>query len=124
MNANNFKSLVLFVPVSLLLSVTGFAQQNTLLQDISNRYTSLKNVVNMPAGRVMGSGNAVDVDSQGSIWVFERCGANTCTGSDLDPVLKFSPERDLLDSFGAGMPVFPHGIVVDEDDNLWEVAIK
>jgi len=108
----------------LIFTATGslcLAQQNTLLQDIPNRYTTFENVVTMPQGRVMGSGNAVDVDSQGNIWVFERCGANTCTGSDLDPILKFNSQGELLASFGAGLFVFPHGIIVDEDDNIWVV---
>ena len=40
----------------------------------------------------MGSGNAIDIDSQGNIWVFERCGGNNgaCPVSDVDPVLQFS----------------------------------
>ena len=69
----------------------------------------------------MGSGNAIDIDSRGNVWVFERCGGNNgaCPESDVDPVLQFSPEGKLLSSFGSGLFVWPHGIVVDEDDNLW-----
>ena len=111
---------VLLLLVSLSPSIV-MAQQNTLRQDILNRYTTVENIVSMPAGRVMGSGNAVDVDSEGNIWVFERCGQNSCSNTDVDPVLKFSPEGNLLSSFGAGMFVFPHGIIVDDDDNLWLV---
>ena len=107
--------------IFLLTGSAGFAQQNTLLQDLPNRYTTFENLVTMPDGRAMGSGNAVDVDSEGNIWVFERCGQNTCTGSNVDPILKFSPEGEILLSFGAGMFVFPHGIVVDDDDNIWVV---
>lgn len=97
------------------------AQQNTELPNLPNSYSTYEDVVTMPEGRVMGSSNAVDVDSQGNIWVFERCGVNTCLGSDLDPILKFSPEGELLHSFGGGMFVFPHAIVVDADDNIWVV---
>ena len=107
----------------LLSSSMTLAQQNTVLPDYPNRYTTFENPVTLPAGRVMGSGNAVDVDSQGNIWVFERCGGNqgACLESDVDPVLKFSPEGEFLSSFGGGMFVWPHGIVVDGDDNLWIV---
>ena len=100
---------------------SSYAQQNNELPNLPNSYVTQQNVVTMPAGRTMGSGNAVDVDSKGNIWVFERCGQNTCLGSDLDPILKFSPEGELLASFGSGMFVFPHGIVVDADDNIWVV---
>ena len=44
-------------------------QQNTLLPDYPNNYTMYDDVVSMPAGRVMGSGNAVDVDSRGYLGV-------------------------------------------------------
>ncbi len=75
----------------------------------------------MPEGRTMGSSNAVDVDSQGNIWLFERCGTNSCLGSDVDPILKFDPRGSFLLSFGAGMFVFPHGVTIDDQDNVWVV---
>ena len=39
--------------------------------------------------------------------------------SDFDPVLKFDSTGKLVKSFGAGMMVFPHGIHVDRDGNIW-----
>ena len=54
-----------------------------------------------------------------SMWVFDRCGANTCAGSDLAPIQKFDASGKLVTSFGAGMFIFPHGIFVDRDDNVW-----
>src|SRR5580704_4938563 len=38
-------------------------------------------------GRVWGATSAVDVDRSGHVWVADRCGANSCAGSDLAPVL-------------------------------------
>jgi sugar lactone lactonase YvrE len=62
----------------------------------------------------------VDVDRDGrSIWVAERCGANTCAGSSLPAVLLFDEAGRLTTSFGAGMFVFPHGIHVDRSGNVW-----
>ncbi len=97
------------------------AQQNTERDPVPNPFRTISDVVTMPEGRVMGSSNAVDVDSQGNIWLFERCGANSCLDSDVNPILQFDPSGRLLTSFGAGMFVFPHGIIVDDDDNLWVV---
>jgi streptogramin lyase len=97
------------------------AQQNTARPDLPNPYRTVSDVVTMPAGRAMGSSNAIDVDSRGNIWLFERCGANTCLDSDVDPILQFDPQGRLLQSFGAGMFVFPHGIIVDDEDNVWIV---
>ena len=67
-----------------------------------------------------GSTSAVDVDRDGtSIWVAERCGANTCAGKMDPPILKFDQSGTLVKSFGGGMFVFPHGIAVDKDGNIW-----
>jgi DNA-binding beta-propeller fold protein YncE len=74
----------------------------------------------MPEGRTWGSTSAVEIDKDGvSIWVAERCGANSCVGSSLDPVLKFDPTGKLVASFGAGLILSPHGIAVDPDGNVW-----
>src|SRR5262249_1220451 len=73
-----------------------------------------------PAGRAWGGTTAVAVDRDGkSIWVFERCGGESCAASNLPPILHFDPSGKLLASFGAGMFVFPHGITVDRDGNVW-----
>lgn len=85
-----------------------------------NPYTTMANWAKLPAGRSWGSTSAVDIDKDGtSIWVAERCGANSCEGSNLDPILKFDASGRLVTSFGAGMFLFPHGICVDQDGNVW-----
>jgi DNA-binding beta-propeller fold protein YncE len=92
-----------------------------------NPYQTIENHFKMPAGRTWGSTSAVAIDKDGkSIWVAERCGANSCladsaTGkmSDLPTILKFDDKGNLVKSFGAGMLVFPHGIEVDPDGNIW-----
>ncbi|PYR04264.1 MAG: hypothetical protein DMG00_24110 [Acidobacteria bacterium] len=39
--------------------------------------------------------------------------------SSSDPVLHFDASGKLIKSFGAGMLIFPHGIFVDRDGNVW-----
>ena len=73
----------------------------------------------LPEGRTWGSTSAVEIAADGNIWVAERCGANSCVGSDVDPILLFSPDGKLMRSFGAGRFAWPHGIDVDHDGNLW-----
>ena len=94
--------------------------------DAPNPYQTVSDYFKLPAGRTWGSTSAIDVDKDGkSIWVAERCGANSCldatTGkmSPLDPILKFDETGKLVKSFGAGMIVFAHGIHVDRDGNIW-----
>src|SRR5688572_8139335 len=78
-----------------------------------NPYQTVENWAKLPEGRTWGSTSAVDIDRDGkSIWVAERCGANTCLNSNADVILKFDETGRLVKSFGAGMMIFPHGIHV------------
>jgi hypothetical protein len=72
-----------------------------------------------PEGRRMGQMSAIDIDPAGNVWVLDRCGANSCAGSSITPVVKFDPSGKYLTGFGAGMFVFPHGMHVDRDGNIW-----
>jgi DNA-binding beta-propeller fold protein YncE len=93
-----------------------YAQNNSL----PNPYRMVENWAKLPAGRTWGSTSAVDVDRDGkSIWVAERCGQNTCAGSDLAMIFKFDASGKLTKSFGGGMFIFPHGIFADKNGNLW-----
>ena len=85
-----------------------------------NPYTTVENFFKLPEGRPWGSTSAVDVDKAGHIWVAERCGGNSCANSKADPILEFDAKTGkLLKSFGGGMLVFPHGICVDKQGNVW-----
>jgi sugar lactone lactonase YvrE len=85
-----------------------------------NPYRTVEGFLKMPEGRQWGSTSAVEIDRDGkSVWVGERCGANTCAGSELPAILKFDPEGRLVTSFAAGMFVFPHGMHVDGEGNVW-----
>ena len=90
------------------------------INDLPNPYRSIEGWAKMPPGRSWGSSYGVDIDRDGkSVWVFERCGANSCAHSNLDPILKFDATGTLVKAFGGGMFVFPHGIYVDGEDNVW-----
>lgn len=96
------------------------ATQGQPTNDLPNPYTTIEHHFKMPAGRTWGATSAVEIDKDGSsIWVGERCGANTCLNSTLDPVLKFDASGTLVKSFGSGLMIFPHGIHVDPDGNIW-----
>ena len=86
-----------------------------------NPYQTIEGWAKMPEGRTWGSTSAVYPAADGkSVWVAERCGANTCVNSpNVDTVLRFDESGKLVRSFGAGMIIFPHGIFVDREDNVW-----
>ena len=90
------------------------------VNNLPNPYRTIANYFKLPAGRQWGSTSAVEIDKDGrSIWVAERCGANSCAGSNLPSILKFDASGNLVKSFGAGLLLFPHGIFVDREGNVW-----
>ena len=104
--------------------MTQAADQPT--NDLPNPYQTVAGWAKLPEGRPWGSTSAVDLDKDGrSIWVGERCGTNSCldrTTGQIKPeptVLKFDTNGKLVASFGGGMLIFPHGIHVDRDGNVW-----
>jgi streptogramin lyase len=90
------------------------------VNDLPNPYQTIEGWAKMPEGRTWGATSAVEIAPDGkSVWVAERCGANSCAASDLAAVLKFDETGKLVKSFGAGMFAFPHGIHVDREGNVW-----
>ena len=96
------------------------------VNDAANPYSTVENYFKLPEGRSWGSTSAVDIDPDGkSIWVAERCDQNGCWDrakgqmSPLPVILKFDANGNLVKSFGTGIAVFPHGIHVDKQGNVW-----
>jgi sugar lactone lactonase YvrE len=106
-----------------LLAIAGgraYAQPSyTPKNDEPNPYKPGVSFGQLPDGRKWGSTAGVDIAPDGTIWAYDRCGANSCVGKDMDPILHFDTSGKLLNSFGKGMFNFPHGIGVDRDGNVW-----
>jgi sugar lactone lactonase YvrE len=82
--------------------------------------TIIKDWAKLPDGRTWGSTAGIDIGPDGNVWAYDRCGANTCVGSSVAPILKFDRSSGkVLASLGAGMFNFPHGLHVDRDGNVW-----
>ena len=73
--------------------------------------------------RPWGGSNGVAIDRDGkSVWATDRCSPGTapgCLGSKANPVHHFDESGKEIRSFGGGMFVWPHGIHVDRDGNVW-----
>ena len=55
-------------------------------------------------------------------WAVDRCSPGTtpgCADSPANPVHHFDESGNAIRSFGGGMFVWPHGIHVDRDGNVW-----
>lgn len=83
-------------------------------------YRAVEGWARLPDGRSWGAVTGVFPDPDGRhMWVLDRCSANSCLDSDLDPVLKFDLDGRLVASFGAGLFAWPHGFFVDRVGNVW-----
>jgi DNA-binding beta-propeller fold protein YncE len=74
-------------------------------------------------GRMWGGSNGVAIDKDGkTVWATDRCSPGTtpgCLGTKANPVHHFDETGKEIRSFGGGMFVWPHGIHVDRDGNVW-----
>ena len=115
-----------------IAAVGARAQVSAPTNSAPNPYHAVENWGKLPEGRTWGSTSGVDIDPDGtSVWVAERCGAFAppslmkpgtpfaCDGSNLPPILKFDSSGKLLKAFGAGLLLFPHGLHVDSEGNVW-----
>lgn len=100
----------------------------TLAQVLPNPYRIVDGWAQLPGGKPMGAVGKVAIDPDGRhIWAIVRCEpladpgrfGDECRDSKADSVLQFSPEGKVVKSFGGGMFIWPHGIDVDKDGNVW-----
>lgn len=117
------KSAFLAFTAAAVFPLLGHAQATMEpVNDLPNPYETIEGWAKMPDGRSWGSTSAVEIDPDGvSIWVAERCGGNVgpCAEGLLDPIMKFDAEGNMVTSFGKGIIMWPHGIDVDPDGNVW-----
>ena len=95
------------------------------INHLPNPYETVRNWGTLPDGRRWGSVSAVHVDIDGKhLWAGDRCGANSCAGSNVDPMVKLDPNGKVVQSFGAGVILWPHGMDVDQQGNVWVVDAR
>jgi sugar lactone lactonase YvrE len=104
---------------ALVLATQVFAQGDNAPNSQPDPYRRVDHFLKLPTGRSMGSSSAVTVDHAGHIWVAERCGANSCAGSNIDPIVEFDASGNFMKAFGAGRLLFPHGFFIDSADHIW-----
>src|SRR5262245_36324551 len=107
-------SRLLLVALLVALTAIGRAQRSEADKALPNPYSTIENYLKLPAGRTLGGSSSIDIDPDGrSIWLADRCAANSCLGSNLAMIFKFDAAGNMVKNFGAGLIVYPHGISVD-----------
>lgn len=115
------------LPGTLAIAVALGTGPEPAAQALPNPYRAVEAWAKLPAGRQMGAVGDVTMDPDGQhIWAVVRCDAaapdrfgNECLDSNLDSLLKFDLKGNVVKSFGGGMFIWPHGIDVDRDGNVW-----
>ena len=112
------------VVVAAILGVAGASVAPA--QVLPNPYRQVDGWAKLPDGREMGAVGKVTMDPDGEhLWAVIRCDAPgesfgfECLDSDLDSVVKFDMDGNVAESFGGGMFIWPHGIDVDSEGNVW-----
>jgi len=71
-------------------------------------------------GRKIGVASGIRLDPDGKhLWILDRCGANGCADSTLDPIIQVDLDGKFVKSFGKGIMNFPHGFFIDREGFLW-----
>lgn len=120
-----FAVLVLLSGTSLLAQQRGGTVQTDKVSPVNsgpNPYRVIRDWAKIE-GRPWGGSNGVATDRDGtSVWATDRCSPGPvpgCLGSTANPVHEFDASGKEIKSFGSGMFVWPHGIYVDPDGNVW-----
>ena len=101
-------------------AVPAFSQANPNPNSAPNPYRLEDGWAKQPVGRNHGSTIGLNVDRDGkSMWIFDRCGGGSCEGSNIAPLTKFDENGNAVKALGAKMFNFPHGLWVDQDNNVW-----
>ncbi len=76
----------------------------------------------LPSGvNAWGQTIGVEIDADGNLWIFHRCFSTSCDEGreNVTPVLKYDASGRLVDSWGEGLFIWPHGFFLDDDGNVW-----
>jgi DNA-binding beta-propeller fold protein YncE len=114
--------------VALALVASSGAGGAIFAQALPNPYRIVDGWAQLPNGRPMGAVGKVTIDPDGRhIWAVVRCEpladparfGDECRDSSANSILEFSPDGKVEKSFGGGMFIWPHGLDVDREGNVW-----
>lgn len=102
------------------LAQSAAAVAHGVRNDLARPYETQRDWGELPPGSNWAAVTAVEPSPDGRfIYVIHRCADNSCEGRNEPPILKYDYGGNLLNAFGAGLFIFPHGATVDHEGNLW-----
>jgi hypothetical protein len=95
----------------LLLPLPAFAQSGSW-PDLG--YRVVPDFLRLPPGANLGEVTAVELNSKGHIFVFNR---------GPRPIMEFDRHGDFIRSLGEGLFTTAHGLRIDAEDNIWTTDV-
>ena len=117
-----------WVLMLVVLAVLAKPSLRLFAQVLPNPYRIAEGWAQLPNGRPMGAVGKVAIDPDGRrVWAIVRCErledparfGDECRDSKTDPILQFGPDGKVVKTFGGGMFIWPHGLAVDPQGNVW-----
>ena len=117
-----FDSTVIMLLQRLVAAYGPIANSN----DRPNPYTRIEPFGEPPPGNngEWAAVIAAEGGPDGRLYVLHRCQGNSCAGRSEPPVVVLDPNTGRrLDTWGAGLMAFPHGLHLDHEGNVWTADV-
>ena len=119
--------LTLIVIVLLLASYAIQGKKTGKGNDKNIKYELVTDWLKLPKDLILGNPTGIGIDTNQNIFIFHRAnrewpllGSMPDTYIKENTVLMVDPESGkLLNSWGGNLFIMPHGLTVDEDNNVW-----
>ena len=122
------KTHVVMLAAAGVLAGAAMLERNVDAQGLPNPYRIVEGWAQLPGGKPMGAVGKVVIDPDGQhVWAVVRCErledparfGDECRDSKTDPIVQFGPDGKVVKTFGGGMFIWPHGLAVDREGNVW-----
>jgi sugar lactone lactonase YvrE len=93
---------------------------------LPNPYARDETFFKIPKTLKLGGASGIAIDKDGhSIWIYQRCGGqDVCIGVHEPVLWKFDSNGKLVKSIVTDQIVYPHGLYVGPDGNLWVTDLQ
>ena len=124
------KKIIYLILVLTILLITIYIFQDKKIgkgSDTITKYELVKNWLKLPGNFVLGNSTGIGIDTNQNIFIFHRAdrewplfGSMPHTYISAKTILMVDRESGkILNSWGDNLFIMPHGLTVDNDNNVW-----